>query len=184
MKRRVLYPGRFQPFHLGHLRVVHDLLKRFDEIVFVIGSAQEAYTCHNPFTAGERIEMIHYTLSREGVSRSRYWLIPVPDINKPLAWTGYVLGMVPRVEAVATGNPHVAGIYEWFGLDVIEIELYKPELYNGTRIRYLMTYSDEWMERVPEPVVEYIIGINGVSRVRKVCYGVFRGGANGGVCRD
>ncbi len=180
LKHRVLYPGRFQPFHLGHLYVVRRLLEEFDEIVIAIGSAQEAFTCHNPFTAGERIEMIHRVLSREGISRDRYWLIPVPDIHKPLAWTSYLLGLIPRVEAVATGNPHVAGIYGWLGLRVIELELYKPRLYNGTRIRHLMTYSDEWMDYVPDAVVEYIMGINGVSRVKKVCYEVYRG--DGRVC--
>ncbi len=169
--KRVLYPGRFQPFHMGHLRVVEDLLKKFDEIVIVIGSAQEAFTCQNPFTAGERLEMIDLALREEGINRNKYWLVPVPDINKPLAWTTYVLGMIPRVDAVATGNPHVAGIYRWLGYNVIELTLYKPEIYNGTRIRHLMTYSDEWINRVPRSVAEYIIRINGVSRVKKVCYG-------------
>ncbi len=169
LSRRVLYPGRFQPFHLGHLRVVKMLLESFDEIVIVVGSAQEGYTCRNPFTAGERLEMIRETLLAEGIDPRRFWLIPVPDLNKPLAWTSYVLGLIPGIDAVATGNPHVAGIYGWLGLRVIEITLYKPELYNGTRIRYLMTYSDEWMNRVPRTVAEYIIRVNGVSRVRKLC---------------
>jgi len=167
--KRVLYPGRFQPFHLGHLRVVKMLLESFDEIVIAIGSAQEGYTCTNPFTAGERLEMIRETLLDEGIDPRRFWLVPVPDLNKPLAWTSYVLGLVPRVEAVATGNPHVAGIYSWLGLHVIELTLYKPELYNGSRIRYLMTYSDEWMNCVPRKVAEYIVGVNGVSRIRKLC---------------
>ncbi len=169
MVKRILYPGRFQPFHLGHLSVVRMLLRSFDEVVIVVGSAQEAYTCRNPFTAGERLEMIRETLLEEGVDPRRLWLIPVPDINKPLAWTTYVLGMVPRVEAVATGNPHVAGIYRWLGLRVIELDLIRPEAYNGTRIRSLMTYSDEWMQYVPRRVAEYIIRVNGVARLRKLC---------------
>ncbi len=168
--KRILYPGRFQPFHNGHLHVVEDLLKEYDEVVIVIGSADQGFTCRNPFTASERLEMIDKALRNKGISRDEYWLIPVPDINKPLAWTTYVLSMIPRVDAVATGNPHVAYLYKWLGFRVIELKLLEPERFNGTRIRELMCRgSDEWRNRVPEKVVEYIDSINGVERVRRVC---------------
>ncbi len=169
MARRVLFPGRFQPFHNGHLQIVKHLADKFDEVIIVIGSAQEGFTCRNPFTAGERIEMIDETLRTSGISRDKYLLIPVPDIHKPMAWTTYVLGMVPRVEAVATGNPHVEFLYKWIGIDVVKIELYNPHLYSGTVIRRLMMVSDTWRERVPEPVARYIDDIDGVERVKRVC---------------
>lgn len=169
MAKRILYPGRFQPFHLGHLYAIKKLLERYDEVVIVVGSAQEGYTCRNPFTAGERLEMIDKTLRSEGIMREKYWLIPAPDLNKPLAWTTYVLGMVPRVEAVATGNPHVSYLYKWMGLDVINLELYKPNKYNGTIIRKLMYLGGDWASRIHPTVAEYIESINGVERVRRLC---------------
>ena len=168
--KRILYPGRFQPFHKGHLRVVEDLLEDYSEVVIVIGSADQGYTCRNPFTASERLEMINLVLKSRGISRDRYWLIPIPDINKPLAWTTYVLSMIPRIDAVATGNPHVAYLYKWLRVNVVELKLYDPEMYNGTRIRELMCKNNnEWKNRVPREVAEYIESINGVERVRRVC---------------
>lgn len=169
MVKRVLYPGRFQPFHLGHLYVVKKLLEKYDEVVIVVGSAQEGYTCRNPFTAGERLEMLDKTLRSEGITREKYWLIPVPDLNKPLAWTTYVLGMVPRVEAVASGNSHVSYLYKWIGLNVVVLELYRPNEYNGTIIRKLMCLGGDWVSRVHPIVAEYIRSINGVERVRRLC---------------
>jgi nicotinamide-nucleotide adenylyltransferase len=169
---RVLYPGRFQPFHLGHLRVIEDLFGRFDEVVILIGSAQEGFTCRNPFTAGERLEMIRSVLRSRGFPSDRYWLIPVPDIHMPPAWTSYVLSIVPRIDVVASGNPHVIRLFEWIGYSVYRVKLFEPEKYNGTRIRRLMSIgSDEWRSLVPGEVASFIDRLGGVDRVREVCGG-------------
>ena len=46
--------GRFQPFHLGHLELVKQILDQCDEVIIAITSAQFNYL-ERPFTAGERI---------------------------------------------------------------------------------------------------------------------------------
>ncbi|HDJ89497.1 MAG TPA: nicotinamide-nucleotide adenylyltransferase, partial [Thermoprotei archaeon] len=58
MKMRGLFIGRFQPFHLGHFYALKWILSKVDEVIIGIGSAQVSYTIKNPFTLGERIEMI------------------------------------------------------------------------------------------------------------------------------
>jgi len=50
MVKRGLFVGRFQPFHLGHLGVVKDILNEVDELVIVVGSAQYSHRIDNPFT--------------------------------------------------------------------------------------------------------------------------------------
>ncbi|MEM4224978.1 MAG: nicotinamide-nucleotide adenylyltransferase [Desulfurococcaceae archaeon] len=138
--RRVLFPGRFQPFHLGHQAALEQLLSEFDEVIVAIGSSQEGFTCKNPFTAGERFEMIARFVVREGI-RNRVWITTIPDINMPPAWSAYVLSMVPPVEAVASGNPQTLYLFEWLGFKVKKIRLVEPEKYHGTRIRDLSIYS-------------------------------------------
>ena len=154
---------------MGHLRVVRDLLSEYDEVVILIGSAQEGFTCRNPFTAGERIEMINEALKSEGFKREQYWLIPAPDLHKPLAWTSYVLALAPRVDAVATGNPHVKYIFEWMGYRVIMPKMYDPTRYKGTVIRELIVSGGEWEKLVPSTVADYIKRVNGVERIKRVC---------------
>ncbi len=167
--KRVLFPGRFQPFHYGHLSALEQLLMEYDEVVVAIGSAQEGYTCKNPFTAGERFEMI----ARVAVSRNlrdKIWIITVPDINMPLAWPAYVLSMAPRVCAVASGNPQTLYLFEWMGFKVKRIQLVEPEKYHGTKIRNLMVSGDDaWRELVPSEVVVFIDEIRGAERVRRLC---------------
>jgi nicotinamide-nucleotide adenylyltransferase len=60
---RGLFIGRFQPFHLGHLATVKFALKNVEELVIIIGSAQKSHELRNPFTAGERIQMIKDSLN-------------------------------------------------------------------------------------------------------------------------
>src|SRR5437870_10806299 len=66
-----LYVGRFQPFHLGHLKAVKYILGRVDELIIVVGSAQHSHTLDNPFTAGERITMIRLALKQAGIGPDR-----------------------------------------------------------------------------------------------------------------
>lgn len=167
--KRVLFPGRFQPFHIGHHAALEQLLGEFDEVVIAIGSSQEGFTCKNPFTAGERFEMISRYVHQRNL-RNRVWITTIPDINMPPAWAAYVLSMVPRVDAVATGNPQTLYIFEWLGFKIKKIRLVDPEKYHGTRIRNLMLAGDDtWKELVPPEIVEYIDEIRGVERIRRLC---------------
>lgn len=168
--KRALFPGRFQPFHKGHLAAINQLLDEYDEVIVAIGSAQEGYTCRNPFTAGERWEMI-YRVIRENGLLGRVWMITIPDINTPPTWTAYVLSMSPKVDVVASGNPQTLYLFEWLGKPTKRVTLLEPTRYHGTRIRELMARgSDEWRELVPPSVSEYIDEIKGVERVRRLCF--------------
>jgi nicotinamide-nucleotide adenylyltransferase len=167
--KRVLFPGRFQPFHNGHYEAFLQLIGEYDEVVIAVGSAQEGYTCKNPFTAGERMEMIDQLLRRRGL-RDRVWIVPVPDIHMPPAWAAYLLSIVPRVEAVASGNPQVLYLYEWLGFKTKRIKLVEPEKYYGSRIRELIVQGkDEWRDLLPQEIVEFIDNIRGVERIRRLC---------------
>lgn len=69
--------GRFQPFHNGHQQVIREALLHADNVVVVIGSADEAISYYNPFTYSEREQMIH---SAVGWNK-RVWTIGVSDFT-------------------------------------------------------------------------------------------------------
>jgi nicotinamide-nucleotide adenylyltransferase len=60
-----LFVGRFQPFHKGHLEVVRLILKECDELIVAVARAQFNYSGEDPFTAGERIWIIHEALKED-----------------------------------------------------------------------------------------------------------------------
>jgi bifunctional NMN adenylyltransferase/nudix hydrolase len=54
-----VFIGRFSPVHLGHLKVMQEALEKADYLIVIVGSANQARNTRNPFTADERLDMIH-----------------------------------------------------------------------------------------------------------------------------
>ncbi len=165
---RVLYPGRFQPFHLGHLSVVKWSLEKADQIVILIGSSQESHTLSNPFTAGERIEMIKTALEEYGIDSSRYFLIPIPDILMNSVWAYHVKTYVPYFNLVIARNPLVIRLFKEANITVEEPPIFNREKYNSTLIRKMIITGEEWKELVPNSVYTYIKSIKGDERLKEI----------------
>ncbi|MFQ6065215.1 MAG: nicotinamide-nucleotide adenylyltransferase [Candidatus Bathyarchaeia archaeon] len=166
MVKRAVFVGRFQPFHNGHLKAVKDILEKIDEIVMVIGSSQYSHRLDNPFTTGERITMIRQTMDAEGVSPSKYWLVPVPDMHIHMIWVAQVVGYTPRFDVVYTNEPVTRRLFVEAGYKVEPVPFHKREVYSASEIRKRMLNDEHWEELVPNSVVEFIKKINGVERVQ------------------
>lgn len=65
----LVFIGRFQPFHVGHKSVVDEALKRADNVIMLIGSANLPRSLRNPFTVEERTQMIKGAYSDEAAAR-------------------------------------------------------------------------------------------------------------------
>ena len=55
----IVIPGRFEPFHLGHIANVQEAMKLADNIMFLVGSINQPRNIKNPFSYHERYVMIH-----------------------------------------------------------------------------------------------------------------------------
>ncbi|HID41523.1 MAG TPA: nicotinamide-nucleotide adenylyltransferase [Pyrodictium sp.] len=167
--RRVLFFGRFQPFHNGHLAAVKWLLDRYEEVVVLVGMADESHTWRNPFTAGERLLMIREALRYAGIDLSRIITATIQTLTVYSGNSGFVLGYVPPVDAVATANPAVNRAFRDAGVKTVKPPLVNKHIWCGEYIRCLMLKGDEsWRDLVPNPVPEIIDSINGVSRIREI----------------
>lgn len=162
---RGCFVGRFQPFHLGHRRVVASATDDFDELVVVIGSAGASHSVHDPFTGGERVEMVRRALS--GLDLVTY-AVPVEDVDRHAIWVSHVESMTPAFDAVYANNPLVTRLFEEAGRDVRDVDMYDRDRLEGTRIREAMVEDEEWRHLVPDPVVSVIQEIGGVERIRAV----------------
>ncbi len=65
----LVFIGRFQPFHLGHQRVVHLALEQAKQVLILVGSSYQARTIKNPFTYQEREVMIQQNLDPQYIGR-------------------------------------------------------------------------------------------------------------------
>jgi len=166
---RAVYVGKFQPFHLGHLECVKYILSQARELIIVLGSAQYSHRLENPFTTGERIEMIRAALSEANISCDRYMIIPVPDTNGVHSiWVSQVISYIPKFDVVFTNEPLTRRLFIEAGFKVESIPFFDREIFSATEIRRRMLEDSDWEKLVPRSVADVIKSINGVERLRSL----------------
>ncbi len=163
---RGLYVGRFQPFHLGHLGAIKEVLKQVDELVIIIGSAQYSHNMNNPFTAGERLVMIRQALLEADVDLSRVWIVPVPDVHLHMLWVAAVEGYTPKFNVLYSNEPLTRRLFMEGGYTVENIPLFDRQTYSSTYVREKMLKDESWTTLVPKAVADFIKKIDGVNRLR------------------
>jgi nicotinamide-nucleotide adenylyltransferase len=166
VSRRALFVGRFQPFHNGHLHAIRSIIEEADELLIVVGSAQMSHEQDNPFTAGERLEMIRYALDAAGISSDRYMLIPIPDAPAHRVWVSQVESQTPRFDVVYTNQPLTRRLLIEAGYDVRGIKLYRRDYFEATEIRRRILEGKDWKDLVPPEVYDYVKEIDGEGRIR------------------
>jgi nicotinamide-nucleotide adenylyltransferase len=166
MFKRGIYVGRFQPFHLGHLHAIGDILKEADELIIVIGSSQYSHNVTNPFTAGERLVMIRKALQDAQIAESRFWIVPIPDVHLHMMWVSSVVGYTPSFDVVYSNEPLTSRLFLEAGYKVKALRLFERKLYSSTLIRDRMLKGQGWEELVPKSVAGFIKEIDGVNRIQ------------------
>ncbi|WBF19718.1 bifunctional nicotinamide-nucleotide adenylyltransferase/Nudix hydroxylase [Halomonas elongata] len=73
----LVFIGRFQPTHLGHLTVIHQALKRARQVIVLIGSAWQARSLRNPWRFDERRRMLRSAFDDE--DNERLEIVPLLD---------------------------------------------------------------------------------------------------------
>ncbi len=163
---RALLIGRFQPFHRGHLEVVRQI--RADRptasLVIGVGSAQESFTWENPFTAGERLEMIGLALDEAKVKETVF--VPILDISRHALWVDYLESLLPTFDSVYTNNPLTRLLFERSGYQVESSPLFDRARYEGVRIREQLAAGAGWKDAVPPAVATYLEEIGAPTRLR------------------
>lgn len=146
MSDRAILVGRFQPFHLGHRKIVEEYRDKFD-LVIGIGSAGEKGSEDNPLSFEDRKEIIQacypdieivgiedYSKDEEGDMK---WLEELKKKASP--------------DRVISGNKLVKKLVEEdSNLELVEQEMYDPGIYSGTEVRRRIKSGEEWRYLVAE----------------------------------
>jgi len=154
-----------QPVHEGHLQVIKTILQEVDEVIIGIGSAQLSHTLKDPFTAGERVMMLTKALSENNISASKYYIIPIQDVECNSIWVAHIKMLTPPFECVYSGNPLVQRLFKESGYSVTQPPLFNREIYSGTEVRRRMLAGGDWKSLIPKSVVKVINEIDGISRI-------------------
>ena len=171
-KTTALTIGRYQPFHLGHLKVIEFILQEVDKLIIGIGSSQESHTRDNPFTADERRIMIERSIRSLGDKstdiKSEYIIIPIPDVNNNSTWVSHVVKLVPEFGVVYTNGELEKKLFCDAGFEVRVPQFFERDKYSATEIRKRIIWGTEWEDMVPAGTLDVIREIGGVRRIKSV----------------
>lgn len=162
---RGFFIGRFQPYHEGHRNLVERIATEVDELVLGIGSADQSHTTRNPFTGGERVLMITKAVKDLDIPT---YAVPIEDLNRNAVWVSHVQSMSPQFDVAYSNNPLVVRLFTEAGIEVRSTPMIRREEFEGSEVRYRMRHGEDWESLVPDPIVDVILEIDGVSRIQQV----------------
>lgn len=96
----LVFIGRFQPLHNGHVHVIREALRQAKHVIVLIGSANSSRRPRNPFTYQERFNMVAQTFAKE-LHEDRILIGPLNDY--PYNEHRWIKGVQDRVNE-AVGN--------------------------------------------------------------------------------
>lgn len=101
----LVFIGRFQPLHLGHLAVLRQGLAQAEKLIVLVGSAWLPRSVRNPWTYAERVAMLRACFSPEESDR----LLTAPLMDVPYndeAWVRNVQATAQGLVTAHHGAPH------------------------------------------------------------------------------
>lgn len=141
---------RAQPFHIGHSRIIDNMLNKCANVTVILGSIQEQGTARNPLNYTTRKKMIQNVYrSRKDYARLR--IVGLFDINNPGEWATYVLDFLsenfadrPQPDVYFAGSEYDA---HWFKPAFEHIEYIdrtdpKFPFVTGTMVRDMLKFGD------------------------------------------
>lgn len=158
----ILYPGRFQPFHVEHLKVALKILRENPGNILTILVADwlEGRTRENPFTGKEAAEIAKLTLSNFGLGNSIN--VATLALSKEIKLFDALGEFISRNEiaSIYTGSENtisVLGDLQTEGMDFKVFPLKEsPLVIHSTRIREMMMEGDTtWQEFMSPFAVKY-----------------------------
>jgi nicotinamide-nucleotide adenylyltransferase len=165
-----LFIGRFQPLHNGHVHALEEVFTKEKTVFVVIGSAQASSTPTNPFTTGERIEMVQAALAALEIPCSRCLIVPVPDLDNFSIWVDHVTRYLPPFGNVYTGSETVRALFAQTKHPVKPVSPYQRDRLSSTEVRRRMLSDEDWKELVPPYVAQIIRRVRGVERLRSISF--------------
>lgn len=158
---RATFPGRFQPLHRGHERVIRAFRADYDEFVLALGSPGKARTGHNPLTAAERERIVAACFPDLSVVR-------VPDEDRGEAgyptWARRLVRLTGADVVVSRNDLVVELVERYTDARVVPQPLFSPHRFSGTAVRERIRSGRSWRPYVPECCHDEVGALVGVIR--------------------
>jgi len=140
--------GRFQPFHLGHLKALQFALTKVDKLWVGLGSSNGPIEKNNPFTPEQRKEMILSSI--DDSMKKRISIYFIPDVDNHMRWIEKIDTIVPKFDIIFSNDELTKHLYSKRNIQVMTIPFLNRESLSGTNIRDLIISDQKWDDLVPD----------------------------------
>jgi len=140
--------GRFQPFHLGHLKALQFALTKVDKLWVGLGSSNRPIEKNNPFTPEQRKEMILSSI--DDSMKERILIYFIPDVDNHMRWIEKIDTIVPKFDIIFSNDELTKHLYSKRNIQVMTIPFLNRESLSGTNIRDLIISDQKWDDLVPD----------------------------------
>jgi nicotinamide-nucleotide adenylyltransferase len=150
----IIFPGRFQPFHNGHLMVVQGMMKVSDNVVVVVCDGKRNGD-EDPFTIDQRRDMVGAALLAADIMDAT--IAVVKDDESDEAWAHHVLDAAgnPADATVWSGNDNVRAIFEAKGMATKKI-VPVPGIVGAEIRQMIKDKNPAWRSKVPAGAMDVI----------------------------
>ena len=100
----LVFIGRFQPFHIGHLKVIETALAQAEHVILLVGSSYQARSLRNPWTFAEREQFIQEAFADVGER-----LIIAPLLDETYNDQAWITRVQQTVQGIACQYPPKVG---------------------------------------------------------------------------
>lgn len=170
----LVYIGRFQIFHNGHLEVVRQALKLTKHLIILVGSANSSRNPRNPFTYVERHVAIDLAVLNDvGLRGNDFticpindypyndnrWLMDVHSKVRTVVQSYHDAPELVKIGIIGFAKDHTSDYLNWFPNWTPEIIPVQFSAHNSSDIR--KQYFDPFFrlpttDHCPEPVVTFL----------------------------
>lgn len=162
-----VFIGRFQPLHIGHEQIIRRALERSSQVIVLIGSANEAVSIKNPWSADQRRHFIE-SVFRYEVANGR---ILIGEIGNHPSNERWAADARDEVRFLLPDHEYKNGAITGFGKDASSDYLkwfpeWEPDLvdvqigtFNATDVRHAYFNSLPTLPSFicPQPVLDYLL---------------------------
>jgi bifunctional NMN adenylyltransferase/nudix hydrolase len=156
----LVFIGRFQPLHNGHVAVIERALELSREVLVLVGSANQGRSLRNPFTYEERRDMIEFSIPdgrlniqplKDHTYSDTGWITEVQDIVELYspASLGYRVGLIGHNKD--NTSYYLSLFPQWGSVAAEGTDL------NATKIRTAYLEAGGLSGDVPDAVHEFLL---------------------------
>ncbi len=150
-----LFPGKFQPFHNGHLMVIQGMVKTMGNPIIVICDPQKTDSVTSLFTLEQRREMISAALMSADIMDAT--IVTCKDAPSDKDWVTFVMDAAGHSSDVVmwSGREDVRKAFEDAGYQTKKI-VHVPGIDGEELCRMMKSGDTSWRKKVPAGAMDVI----------------------------